>query len=327
MIKFFRQSYPSQYVILALMALSLWLPSFSPGQGITGLDSPVTPFFNLVDGWLHGSAIAQRVVAFVLLLVDAALINYILVENQIVGKVGTMGAFVFIILMSLTRTQVNFFPLALSIPFVLLVMKEVFGIYLAPHPELDLFKAGAYAALATMCYFPSLIMMLWIVVALSASKSGSLRLQLLPITGFVSVYFLYFSYTFFRNDFFDVIQGYGEWFSDLSLSVSGFHLKSLILLAFIIIAATLTYYGSGSANFENTVAVRTKMMSSIVLAFMSVILLFSGGDILFNGLIFIPLTIIIAYEFSYLGNTGWADLFMAVFLMAMLANHYYFKII
>lgn len=327
MIKFFRQSYPSQYAILALMALALWLPSFVPGNAVTGLDSPVTPLFNLIDRWLGGSAIAQRIIAFVLLLADALLLNMILVDNQIVGKVGTMGAFVFILLMSLTRTQINFFPFALSIPFILLVMKEIFGVYLAQKPELDLFKAGVFTALATMCYFPSLILVPWMMVALSVSKKGGLRLQLLPITGFLFVYFLYFSHAFFKGTFLNVIKEYGEWFAELSFTIHGFNLKSVILFSFIVISAVLLYFGSGSAHFEKTIAVRTKMTISIILALFSVVLLFMGGDVLFNGLIFITLSIVLAYEFSYLGNTGWADLFLAAFMLAILANHYYFKLI
>ena len=39
------------------------------------------------------------------------------------------------------------------------------------------------------------------------------------------------------------------------------------------------------------------------------------------------LSIIIAYEFSYLGNTGWTNLFLTAFLLLVFANHYYFKIL
>lgn len=327
MIKFFRQSYPLQYVILALMAIAFWMPSFISGKAVVGMDSPVTPLFNLVDRLLGNSSIAQHAVAFVLLLVEALLFNYILVENQIVGKVGTMGAFVFIILMNLTRTQLNFYPLALSLPFILLVLKELFGVYLAQKPELDLLKVGIYIALASMCYFPSIILVLWVLFALPIAKKGYLRLQLLPITGFLFTYFLYFSGVFLFGDFLTMIQGYADWFAELKLSVEDFNLKSVLLLSFIIVVSILLFFGNGNANFEKTVAVRTKMTISILLAFFSIILLFLGGNILFNGLILIGLAIIIAYEFSSLGNTGWAELFLTMFLLLVFANHYYFKML
>ena len=49
MIKFFRQSYAIQYVVIALMAIALWIPAFATGKLTMGLDSPVTPIFNVID--------------------------------------------------------------------------------------------------------------------------------------------------------------------------------------------------------------------------------------------------------------------------------------
>ena len=114
MIKFFRQSYAIQYVVIALMAIALWIPAFISGKATVGLDEPVTPFFNLVNRLLRGSAVAQHAVAFVLLVLETMVFNTIMVKHQIVGKVSTMGAFVFVLLMSLTVTQTNFYPFAFS---------------------------------------------------------------------------------------------------------------------------------------------------------------------------------------------------------------------
>ena len=325
MIKFFRQSYAIQYVMLALLAIALWLPSFRPGGAVTGMESAVTPIYNFVARLLRGSSIAQHTVALVLLLGEALLFNVILTENQIIGKVGTMGAFVFIMLMSLTRTQIAFYPFALSVPFILLVLGKLYGVYLAQKPEFDLFKAGIYIAFASMCYFPSFILVLWAMIALSIAKKGSLRLLLLPITGFLFVYFFYYSYVFLFGDFLPLIQGYSEWFAELSFTVEGFNLRIVILLSFLTLVPILLFVGGGNSNFDKTIAVRTKLTMSIILSLFSLVLLFLGGNVLFHGLIFVVLTVVIAYEFSYLGNTGWADLFLTVFLLLVFANQYYFN--
>lgn len=327
MIKFFRQSYAVQYVILAMMAVAFWVPSFIAGKVPVGLDSPATPLFNGIEHLLRFSPYAKLAFAFLLMLVEALLFNAILVENQIVGKVSTMGGFVFILLMNLTRTQVNFYPFAVAMVFILLVLRELYNTYTAPKPELGLLKAGIFIALASMCYFPSIILILWVLVALPILKKGSLRLELIPITGCLFTYFLYFSGVYLFSDFLTMIEGYGDWFAELELSVEGFNLKSIILLSFIIISAILLYLGGGNANFEKTVAVRSKMTVSVLLAVLSVVLLFLGGNILLNGLIFMAMAIIIAYEFSYMGNTAWAELFLTVFLLAVFANHYYFKLL
>lgn len=327
MIKFFRQSYAIQYVILALMAIALWLPSFIAGKVPVDQSSPATPLFNAVEHILRFSPYAKLVFAFLLMLVEALLINAILVENQIVGKVSTMGCFVFIILMNLTRTQVNFYPFALAMLFILLVMRELYKVYQMQKPELNLLKCGIFVALASMCYFQSFILLLWVLVALPALKKGSLRLELIPITGFLLTYFLYFSWVFLFGDFQALMENYEDGFMELELSVAGFNLKSIILLLFVVASAVLMLLNSGSSNFEKTVAVRSKMTASVLLAVFAIFFLFMGGNILLNALFFLSLTIIIAYEFSYINNTSWVDLFLTLFLLLVMANHYYFKLL
>jgi hypothetical protein len=35
----------------------------------------------------------------------------------------------------------------------------------------------------------------------------------------------------------------------------------------------------------------------------------------------------VSYAFSYIGNTGWANLFLTLFILLVFANHYYFKLL
>ena len=324
MIKFFRQSYAIQYVVIALMAVALWIPAFVSGKLTTGLETPVTPIFNLIDNLLDFSHIAQHALAFLLLAFEALVFNAIMVKSQIVGKVSTMGAFVFVLLMSLTRTQLNFYPFALSVLFVLLIIDRLFEIYLMPKPELNLLKVGMYVALSSMCYFPSIILILWVMIVLPIAKKGSLRLLLIPLLGFLSVYFLYFVGVFLFSNL-QLWASYSDYFASFRLSVAGFNLKTIALLVLLIVPTLFLLFGSNNSNLEKTVAVRTKISMVSIMFFFALFLLFTGGNVLMNGLIFIVLSILISYAFSYLGNTGWANLFLALFMVLVFANLYYFK--
>ena len=327
MIKFFRQSYAIQYVVIALMAIALWIPAFVSGKATMGLNEPVTPIYNLVDRLLSFSPIAQHAFAFVLLMVETLIFNAIMVNNQIVGKVSTMGAFVFVLLISLTRTQINLYPFILSLVFILLAISNLFEIYLMPNPELNLLKTGVFIALATMCYFPSIVLVLWVLFALPIAKKGSLRLQLIPIFGFLFLYFVYFVWVFLFGDFQTLLTGYRDYFTSIKFSVRGFNYKIICLLSVLVISTIFLLMGSGSASFEKTVAVRTKISMTVIMAAFALLLLFLGGNVLMNGLIFIVLAILISYAFSYTSNTGWVNLFLTLFLMLVFANHYYFKLL
>ena len=327
MIKFFRQSYIIQYVVIALLAIALWVPAFISGKATTGLESPVTPVFNILDHLLGASSIAQHAVAFVLLLLEALIFNAILINNQITGKVGTMGAFVFILLMSLTCTQTQFYPFALATLFLILMLRSFFEVHLSPTPELSLLNAGMLIALASMCYFPAILLVLWAIIALPMARKGSLRLQLIPLLGFFIVYFVYFVCVYLFGDFRAVMHGYVDCFSSFQLTVAGFNYKIIIFLSVLAIATGLLLFGGNSANMEKSVAVRSKISMTVILLPFAIFILFVGGNPLMHGLFFLVLTVIIAYTFSYMGNTGWANLFLTLLLIFVFVNHYYFKIL
>lgn len=325
MIKFFRQSYAIQYVVIAMLAIALWIPAFMSGKVMTGLNEPVTPLFNLIDGILDFSPIAQLVFAFFLLIVETLLFNAILVNNQIIGKVSTMGAFVFVLLMSLTQTQTSFYPFALSTIFILLLINALFEVYLAQKPELSLLKAGILVALASMCYFPAILLIVWALIAVHIEKKRSIRLELIPVAGFLFTYFFYFVGVYLFGDFLPMIHAYRDWFLGIRFSVSGFTLPIVLLLVFLIASALVLVIGN--SNLEKTIAVRVKMTMSMLLAVLGLLILFLGGNAFMNGLIFIVLSIVFSYAFAYLSTTGWANLVLMLFLLFVLANQYFFKIL
>ena len=327
MIKFFRQSYAIQYVVIALLAIALWVPAFLSGKNTMGLDSPITPLFNLIDGLIGFSPILQHTIAFLLILFESLLFNAILVNNQITGKVGTMGAFVFVLLMSLTCTQTQFYPFALATLFIILMLRSFFEVDLSPKPEMSLLNAGVLIALASMCYFPVILLVVWSFIVLPRAKKGSLRLMLIPVLGFLLVYFLYFVAIFLFGDFRTVGQGYVDYFASFHLSVAGFNYKTIALLVLLLAGALVLLFSGGSAGLEKTVAVRTKISMTVIMLVFAVFMLFLGGNPLMHGLFFLVLSVLYAYAFSYMGNTGWANLLLVLFLILVFVNKYYFRIL
>ena len=124
-----------------------------------------------------------------------------------------------------------------------------------------------------------------------------------------------------------MLSGYRDYFNSVKFSVDGFNLKIIGLLSVLVLSTVLLLFGGSKVNFEKTIAVRTKISMTVIMAAFALLLLFLGGNILMNGLIFIVLAVLISYAFSYISNTGWANLFLTVFLLMVFANHYYFKLL
>jgi len=325
MIKFFRQSYAIQYVAIALLAIALWIPAFTSAKATMGLSEPVTPLFNLIDGLLGFSPTIQLIFAFLLLVLDTLIFNAVMVKHQLIGKVSTLGAFVFVLLMSLTRTQTCFYPFILSSIFILLVINEIYDVYLLSNPEMNLLKVGILVALSSMCYFPSIVLILWVMAALPIVKKGTLRLELIPLLGFLFTYFLYFVGVYLFGDFLKIIHAYQDYLLNVMLSVEGFNLLNIILLIFLVVISIVMLLGN--SKLEKAFAVRVKITLCVLMMVVAVALLFCGGNVLMNGLVFIVLAILFAYEFTYMDNTGWANLVLTLFLLLVFANHYYFKLL
>ena len=139
------------------------------------------------------------------------------------------------------------------------------------------------------------------------------------------IYFFYFAGQYLFGDFLPVIQGYGAYFASFRISIDGFNEKNIILLAFLLVSSLLLFFANG--NYEKTISVRLKMTMSVLLLVLAVMMLFVGGDVLMNGLIFIALSVFFSYEFTAMNNTGWANLVLVAFLLLVFANHYYFKLL
>ena len=323
MIRFFRNSYIIQYVVIAMLALLLWLPSFITCHVDVAYRSPVTPLYNLLADLLDFWPYAMLLFAFLLNAFEALFFNSILATNQLISKVSTLGAVVFLLLMNLTPDQTTFCPVLLSSVFLLMFIHTLFSIYQTQRPELYLFNAGCYLSFATMCWFPALLLAVWGVIALAIIHKGSLRLHLIPFFGLLLPYFFYFSAHFLMGDFLPTVEAYGAFFNDIHLTFNGFHWFEAGLLAFLLVVVAMPLLMPRNYSFEKTVSVRTKITMTILLLLFGIFMLLLGTPLMQTGVLLIALCVLFSYELAYLNGLRWSNVTFAVFMIFVLALHYY----
>ncbi len=322
MIKFFRNSYLIQYLVTALLCVALWIPTFITGQVDVVWRSPVTPLYNLIADILDFWPPVMLVFGLVLTGFSAMFFNATLASNQLIGRVHTLGAVVYLLLMNLLPVQTTFHPFLLAALFLLMFVHTLFATYQTPRPELYLVNAGFFLAMASMCWFPSLLLVFWGIIALSIIHKGSLRLHLIPFIGLVTPYFFYFAAHFLMGDLLPVLQGYGDYFSDLHLTVAGFDWLRVAMLGFLLLVVTLPWFAPHNYSFEKSVAVRTKIMMTVILLLFGVLLLFVDEEPMRNGVLFIALGVLFSYEMASLDRLKWPNITFAVLMLAVLASHY-----
>lgn len=322
MIRFFRNSYVVQYVLIALLLIVLWVPSFITGNVDVTWRSPVTPLYNLMANLLDFWPPAMLLFAMLLMGFSIMFFNSMLASNQLIGKVHTLGAVTYLLMLNLLPAQTTFHPFLLSSVFLLMFIHTLFTIYQSPRPELYLLNAGFYLSFATMCWFPSLLLVLWGVIALSIIHKGSLRMHLIPLLGIVLPYFFYFAVRYLMGDLLSVLRDYGDYFAGLRLTVEGFNWINIVVMAFLLLAVMLPLFASSNYTFEKSVAVRTKITMTVVLLLFGVFLFFLEGDPMRSGVFFIALAILFSYELSSLNRLKWSNVTFLVLTVAVVAAHY-----
>ena len=322
MIKFFRNSYLVQYVTIVLLLIALWIPSFITGNVDAAWRSPVMPLYNLVADVLDFWPPMMLIFGMLLMAFEAVFFNSILTSNQIIGKVNSLGAVVFLLMMNLLPQQTTCYPFLLASVFMLMFVHTMFSIYQTPHPELYLLNAGFFVSLATMCWFPSLLLAVWGIVALSIVHKGSFRLHLIPFIGLLFPYFLFFSFHFVKGDLLPVWQGYAEYFLGFRLAMEGLTTLIMVLLGFLVLVLFIPSLMPHHYTLDRTVAVRSKIAMTYNLLLLGIFLLFVGGDPMLSGVLFLALSILFSYYMAYLDKLKWANITFIVLMVAVLASHY-----
>lgn len=323
MIRFFRNSYIVQYVVIALLCIAIWIPSFITQNVDVAYRNPVTPLYNLVADILDFWPYAMLLFAFFLNAFEVLFFNSILASNQIINKVNTLGAVVFLLVMNLTMEQTTFYPVLFASVFLLMFIHTLFSIYQTTRPELYLLNAGFYLSFASMCWFPSLLLAVWGIIALGIIQKGSLRLHLIPFIGLLLPYFFYFSVHFLMGDLLPRLHAYVDFFNNIELSISGFTLFKAGLLIFLLLVVAMPLLTPRNYSFEKTISVRTKVTMTILLLFFGVFMLLLERNPMQTGVLFITLSILFSYELAYLDGLRWSNVTFVVFLLAVLAFHYY----
>lgn len=305
-----------------MLCIALWVPSFITGNVDVSWRSPVTPLYNLIADILDFWPPAMLIFAMLLMGFESMFFNSVMASNQIINKTNTLGAVIFLLLMNLMPVQTTFYPFLLSSAFVLMFIHTVFAIYQSPRPELYLLNAGFFVAFASMCWFPSLLLAVWGIIALSLVHKGSLRLHIIPFLGLLLPYFFYFAAHFLKGDMMQVLQTYGDYFNGFHLSLQGFSWLKIGVMGFLLLVSTMPWFMPLNYSFEKSIAVRTRITMTIILLLFGIFLLFVESDPMLSGLFFIALSILFSYELAYLDKLKWSNITFILLLLLVLASHY-----
>lgn len=324
-LKFFRSSFVIQYVVIIAIALFLWLPSFIQPPEIVIFPEILNPLYILLFGSLQQSPFLLTLIAFLLLVFQAILFNSILSANLLIPRISSVGAFVYILIFSLFKSQTELYPFLVANIFILGAVHTLFLIYNTKNNvELYIFNASVMISLASLFYMPVVILLLWIWVCLVIIRNNNIREWIIPIIGFLLPYFLYATYYFLTDSLISKCEVYQQEFHNLrSLPIYDLTWSETISIIWVLIIFVFAINFTSSNHIEKSIAIRKKISIAYFLFIFSIpVIFFSAVSITHSGLFLITPAIIISILFANIKKSRFINIMLVILFILLVVNNY-----
>ena len=222
MLRFFKSSLPAQLLGLLLLVLALRLPLLWAGLPLTAaelrallvgerLHGGAIPYRDLYDGtaplaaaffggldallarpvWLY------RLVALLLLFIQALRLNLVFNRYDVHPERGYLAALTYLLVGSVSTDLDTLSPLLLGHTFVVLALSAVLPTSREDYDNRRLFRAGFLMGLGALCYLPLTLFLVVGLFAVVIFAANSFRSSLLLLCGFFFPYALVATFFFY----------------------------------------------------------------------------------------------------------------------------------
>ncbi|KAF0129378.1 MAG: hypothetical protein FD155_2606 [Bacteroidetes bacterium] len=321
-IRFLRSSFVSQYVLIVFTALILWLPAFiSPPEPATA--DLLSPGYSFLLPFFAHFPFLSVLLAFLLLLFQAFLLNSILANYQMIGRVSSIASFVFVVVMSLSPEQTRMYPLLLALPLLLLAVAVMFRMYESVDNELDIFNTAFLISLASMLFFPVVVMIIWVYFSLFIMRITKPRSWIIPIIGLFTPYLFLATYYFMQNQLIAKSLVYSAVTKVISFQIALPPIVSLVTLGVLLLIVFKSFSLSYSNIVDNNISIRKRKAIMNAMIFTGMFLLFFKSDnVMQRLLILLPITVFMAFSYTFIKKYFWAQLFLFLLIgLAMVSNY------
>jgi hypothetical protein len=321
MIKQFKNSNPSHIIVLAGLTIALRI-AFILHQA-NNVQQPFQAFLHQIlvphqYGFYIG-LINNVIIAGTLIFIQALLFNLILNKYNILGKPTYLPALFFILSASVLSPFLTLSPALVANFFLLYSLNKLLASYKQPDAITLLFDIGLAIGLASILYFPLIVLMLWAWLCLIILRPFYWREWLSPLIAFLLIHFFLAVFYYYNEQLSLMAQLWEPLYSPIKTIIylqPGYYLALLPLSVVLLLALVQL-----RLNFFKTfVLVRKTFIILLLLAF---VLLFSfylnpHFEIANFILLAIPSAILCAYYFLN-ASLKWIyeTLFFSIILCAL----------
>lgn len=321
MLKFFRHNYVIQWVVIAIIAMVAFVPMFLQIPSELPKISATSPLYLLLAILVGNSPLIMSIITFAVFVFSMFFFNTILTSNQLSSRNSTFGSLTFVLCFACVPMDCANFQFMLACPFIMVAMQTLYSLLQTENPEPYLFNVGVFVALASMFYYPSIILILWVLLVMMVLGYKAFRLFLIPFSGLLMPYFFMFAIAYFRRDISGFFDTYSAGFCGIEIQKINLTIQEIATFAVLTLLFLLSYLKIRTSS-SNSIHARKRMGITLLMMIFAVLMMVMQSPVSSNGLIFMILAIFFALALSTIKKSKIADILMVIFMIAALASQY-----
>lgn len=320
MIKFFSTGYLSRYLLLVLFALILWIPSLLHPTAYSGISSYA---FNIVSAITNQNLLIQTTISFVLTILTALILNKIAVDNGFISMVGTLVAFLYLLLTSVLIGESHNNPVIWINLILVFVLSNILRLSSANNTIPVAFNASFFLSIASLFYSQLVFLIVFIWLSIIIHRAVSWRNFAVTIIGISLPYIFLLTWFFFTNQ---LLENSYVLFDSLKIDIAPVFLSSIIeiaISAIIVFLITISAFGIAGTLHEKNINLRNNLI--ITLFYMAIafgILLIFSKSSTSTLLLSIPSALILGYKLNTLKSPKWYNIALTVVVILIIVNQY-----
>ena len=320
LIRFFKNNNPASFILLPLFALGLWLVGFFSRQDTVTKYS--MPFYEFIAKPLNSIHFIGIIIALILIIGEAFLLNYIVNENEILSKPSFLPALFYIVFMSNDNRMLMLYPMLFANFFILLGIHKLISSYRKDVAFSNAFDAGILFSLATLFYFPCIVFLFLLGIGFVLFRPFNWREWVISVFGILMPYLFVIAY-YFWNDMFSKSQ-ISEMFlpslrNESKLDFSQ-HFYFILMIGWVLVLFSFgkLFTGSGEVSQKSKKSMLFLLWFSLF-ALLSVLFTVKISIHSFSALA-IPSSVFCADYFLKIKKKWWAELLFLILLLSIIIN-------
>lgn len=220
--------------------------------------SDLSPFISWVNE-LIPSILLQNIIACILVFLQAAYINRIVVKHRMGSEITLWPGLVYILLCSIVPDFTYLSVVLIANTFILAAFSDIFKIYKRPFAVKYIFNSGVFISIAAMIYPPYIAYLLAGFIGLAIIRSFKTKEMLQYLCGVLVPFMLYGSWTFYKGVFQEKMVALSDnkfgFPSDLIPSDN----RGYIYIGLILLIVFISIFSYGNYSMKKSIQVQKKI--------------------------------------------------------------------